>query len=106
MERTPRRRAAAPSFVGNREHGRADALDDRNELDELGAQFIQFIPIIERVSASMLPVANEGWSGRSPPGRSLHPSSARPCSRLPTKDGANAPAESGRSTRLRAARSP
>ncbi|MGC1474952.1 MAG: anaerobic sulfatase maturase [Terriglobales bacterium] len=32
--------------------------------DELGAQFIQFIPIIERVSASMLPIANEGWSER------------------------------------------
>ncbi|MGC1258500.1 MAG: anaerobic sulfatase maturase, partial [Candidatus Acidiferrales bacterium] len=32
--------------------------------DELGAQFIQFIPIVERVSASMLPIANEGWSQR------------------------------------------
>ena len=32
--------------------------------DELGAEFIQFIPIIERVSASMLPIANEGWSER------------------------------------------
>ena len=32
--------------------------------DELGAQFIQFIPIVERVSASMLPIANEGWGER------------------------------------------
>jgi uncharacterized protein len=32
--------------------------------DELGAQYIQLIPIIERVSASMLPIANEGWSER------------------------------------------
>jgi uncharacterized protein len=32
--------------------------------DELGAQFLQFIPIIERVSASLLPIANEGWSER------------------------------------------
>ena len=32
--------------------------------DELGTQYIQLIPIIERVSASMLPIANEGWSER------------------------------------------
>lgn len=32
--------------------------------DELGMQFIQFIPIIERVTASTLPIAKEGWSGR------------------------------------------
>ena len=32
--------------------------------DELVVEFIQFIPIIERVSASMLPIANEGWSER------------------------------------------
>jgi uncharacterized protein len=32
--------------------------------DELSAHFIQFIPIIERVSASVLPIANEGWSER------------------------------------------
>lgn len=32
--------------------------------DELGAQFIQFIPIIERATAPLLPIANEGWSER------------------------------------------
>jgi uncharacterized protein len=40
--------------------------------DELGAQFIQFIPIIERVSASMLPVANIGWSERPGGDRPLY----------------------------------
>ena len=35
--------------------------------DELGAEFIQFIPIVERVTEDMLPVANEGWQQR--PGR-------------------------------------
>jgi uncharacterized protein len=39
--------------------------------DELSAQFIQFIPIIEHVSASMLPVANMGWSARPGGGRPL-----------------------------------
>ena len=29
--------------------------------DELGAQFIQFIPIIERATAEILPLANRGW---------------------------------------------
>jgi uncharacterized protein len=32
--------------------------------DKLGSQFIQFIPIIERVSASLLPIANMGWGDR------------------------------------------
>jgi uncharacterized protein len=40
--------------------------------DELGAQFIQFIPIIERVSAAMLPVANIGWSERPGGDRPLY----------------------------------
>jgi len=40
--------------------------------DELGAQFIQFIPIVERVSASMLKIANEGWSERPGGGRPLY----------------------------------
>ncbi|MCB0043740.1 MAG: hypothetical protein KDE23_28830, partial [Caldilinea sp.] len=30
--------------------------------DEVGTQFIQFIPIIERVTPEMLPLANSGWS--------------------------------------------
>jgi uncharacterized protein len=29
--------------------------------DELGAQFIQFIPIVERVTEGLLPIANAGW---------------------------------------------
>jgi len=32
--------------------------------DELGAEFIQFIPIVERVEAAMIPLANIGWSER------------------------------------------
>lgn len=30
--------------------------------DEMDAQFIQFIPIVERATAEMLPAANTGWS--------------------------------------------
>ena len=40
--------------------------------DELGVQFIQFIPIIERVSAELLSIANEGWSERSGGDRPLY----------------------------------
>jgi uncharacterized protein len=40
--------------------------------DELGAQFIQFIPIIERASASTLPLANLGWSQRPGGDRPLY----------------------------------
>jgi uncharacterized protein len=40
--------------------------------DELGAQFIQFIPIIERASASTLPIANLGWSDRPGGDRPLY----------------------------------
>jgi uncharacterized protein len=32
--------------------------------DELKAEFMQFIPIVERATAEMLPLANEGWSER------------------------------------------
>jgi uncharacterized protein len=32
--------------------------------DELGAQFIQFIAIVERATRETLPIANEGWSER------------------------------------------
>lgn len=35
--------------------------------DDLGARFLQFIPIIERASPETLPLANEGWHER--PGR-------------------------------------
>lgn len=30
--------------------------------DDLGAQFMQFIPIVERATAETLPLANQGWS--------------------------------------------
>ena len=40
--------------------------------DELGVQFIQFIPIIERVSAELLSIANEGWSERPGGDRPLY----------------------------------
>lgn len=40
--------------------------------DELGAEFIQFIPIIERASASTLPIANIGWSARPGGDRPLY----------------------------------
>ena len=40
--------------------------------DTLGAGFIQFIPIVERVTAAMLPVANEGWGERPGGGRPLY----------------------------------
>jgi uncharacterized protein len=32
--------------------------------DDLGAEFIQLIPIVERATEAMLPLANEGWSER------------------------------------------
>jgi uncharacterized protein len=38
----------------------------------LGAEFIQFIPIIERASASTLPIANIGWSARPGGDRPLY----------------------------------
>jgi uncharacterized protein len=31
--------------------------------DEVGARFIQFIPIVERATPELLPMANEGWGG-------------------------------------------
>jgi len=40
--------------------------------DELKAQFIQFIPIIERATAENLAVANLGWSERSGGNRPLY----------------------------------
>jgi uncharacterized protein len=40
--------------------------------DTLGAGYIQFIPIVERVTGSMLPVANEGWGERPGGGRPLY----------------------------------
>ncbi len=40
--------------------------------DELGAQFIQFIPIVERATEQLLPLANLGWSEHSGVERPLY----------------------------------
>jgi len=40
--------------------------------DELGAQYIQFIPIVERATPETLPMANLGWSERSGGKRPLY----------------------------------
>ena len=40
--------------------------------DELKTSFIQFIPIVERVTAEMLPVANMGWGERGSDPRPLY----------------------------------
>lgn len=34
--------------------------------DELGARFIQFIPIVERATAELLPMIEQGWAPRRP----------------------------------------
>jgi uncharacterized protein len=40
--------------------------------DELGARYVQFIPIVERVTAELLPVANQGWGERGSDPRPLY----------------------------------
>ena len=40
--------------------------------DELEAEFVQFIPIIERATPDMLPAANQGWSERPGGDRPLY----------------------------------
>ncbi len=40
--------------------------------DELGAEYVQFIPIVERATVENLPVANQGWSERPGGERSLY----------------------------------
>jgi uncharacterized protein len=40
--------------------------------DELGARYIQFIPIVERATAETLPMANEGWHERAGADRMLY----------------------------------
>jgi uncharacterized protein len=40
--------------------------------DEIKTEFIQFIPIVERVTAAMLPVANRGWGERGSDPRPLY----------------------------------
>ena len=52
----------------NGDHGRAVY---RFQRDELGASFIQYIPIIERATEQSLPIADAGW-GHGVPGRPLY----------------------------------
>jgi uncharacterized protein len=40
--------------------------------DEVGTHFIQFIPIVERVTPEMLPLANQGWGARGSDPRPLY----------------------------------
>jgi uncharacterized protein len=47
--------------AANEKHGRAVYRFFR---DELGAKWMQFIPIVERASAETLQIANQGWSER------------------------------------------
>ena len=51
--------------AANQSHGRAIYRFFR---DELGAKWMQFIPIVERATAQTIDLANQGWSDR--PGRS------------------------------------
>ena len=55
--------------AANGDHGR-DVY--RFFRDEMGAEWIQFIPIIERVTAETLPIANLGWSYRPGGQRKLY----------------------------------
>jgi uncharacterized protein len=45
--------------AANQDHGR---LVYRFFRDELGAKWVQFIPIVERATAETLAIANQGWS--------------------------------------------
>lgn len=54
--------------AANQEHGRKVYRFFR---DELSAQWIQFIPIVERATEETLEAANQGWSDR--PGRGKRP---------------------------------
>lgn len=40
--------------------------------DELGAEYIQFIPIVERATTDTLPLANQGWGGLKGTDRPLY----------------------------------
>jgi uncharacterized protein len=48
--------------AANGDHGREVYTFLR---DELGVQFVQFIPIVERVTAEQLPLAENGWGRRA-----------------------------------------
>ena len=50
--------------AANGDHGREVYTFLR---DELGAAFVQLIPVVERVTAELLPLAESGWGGRPGP---------------------------------------
>ena len=54
--------------AANQEHGRAVYRFFR---DELGAKWIQFIPIVERATKDTIAIANQGWSERPGGGKRL-----------------------------------
>ena len=54
--------------AANQDHGRAIYRFFR---DELGAKWMQFIPIVERATAETIDIANMGWSDRPGPGKRL-----------------------------------
>jgi len=54
--------------AANEKHGRRVYRFFR---DELGATWIQFIPIVERATAETLAIANQGWSDRPGAGKRL-----------------------------------
>ena len=54
--------------AANEKHGRRVYRFFR---DELGATWIQFIPIVERATAATLAIANQGWSDRPGAGKRL-----------------------------------
>ena len=55
--------------AANQEHGRAVYRFFR---DQLGAQWLQFIPIVERTTAENIEIANQGWSERTGQKRMLY----------------------------------
>ena len=55
--------------AANQAHGRAVYRFFR---DELGAKWIQFIPIVERATTETLAIANQGWSEQQGRGRLLY----------------------------------
>ena len=54
--------------VANQAHGRTVYRFFR---DELGAKWVQFIPIIERASEETIEIANQGWGDRGGQGKRL-----------------------------------
>ena len=55
--------------AANQDHGRAIY---RYFRDELGAKWMQFIPIVERTTAETMDIANQGWSERPGQKRMLY----------------------------------